>query len=72
VQTLKLGRQVEAPEFVHMVMTVDHELDRITYGGEPKQPPSVAEKYPKAPSGHNASPFDAAAEAAAAQLLSWP
>jgi ethanolamine utilization microcompartment shell protein EutL len=22
-----------------MVMTVDHELDRITYGGEPKQPP---------------------------------
>jgi hypothetical protein len=44
-----------------MVVTVDHELDRITYGGEPKQPSGVAKKYPKPPSRHNASPecFDA-------------
>jgi len=44
-----------------MVLTVDYELDGITYSSNPKQPPSVAEKYSKAPKGHNVSPecFDA-------------
>ena len=45
----KLGRQVEAPERIQMVLAVDHELNGITYRGEPKQPPSVAKKYPKMP-----------------------
>jgi hypothetical protein len=35
----ELGRQVKAPERVQVLQTVDHELDRTTYGGEPKQPP---------------------------------